>query len=53
MATISAAEYRTFVRNDFYTFMHRAFLELNPRSSFLHNWHHYCPAKFRAVGLTY
>jgi predicted phage terminase large subunit-like protein len=39
MATMSAAEYRTFVRNDFYTFMQRAFLELNPRSSFLDNWH--------------
>ncbi len=39
MATISAAEYQIFVRNDFYTFMHRAFLELNPRSSFLDNWH--------------
>ena len=39
MSTMSAAEYRTFVRNDFYTFMQRAFLELNPRSSFLHSWH--------------
>ena len=39
MPTMSAAEYRTFTRNDFYAFMHRAFLELNPRSSFLHNWH--------------
>jgi len=39
MATISAAEYQIFARNDFYTFMHRAFLELNPRTLFLHNWH--------------
>jgi predicted phage terminase large subunit-like protein len=39
MATMSAAELQIFARNDFYTFMHRAFLELNPRSSFLHNWH--------------
>lgn len=39
MATMSAAEFRTFARHDFYTFMHRAFRELNPRSAFLHNWH--------------
>ncbi len=39
MATMSAAEYQIFTRNDPYTFMHRAFGELNPRSSFLHNWH--------------
>jgi predicted phage terminase large subunit-like protein len=37
--TISAAEYQAFSRNDFYTFTHRAFLELNPRVAFLHNWH--------------
>jgi len=36
---MSAAEYQTFARNDFYTFLHRAFRELNPRSVFLHNWH--------------
>ena len=39
MSTMSAAEYRTFVRNDLYTFMQRAFYELNPRCPFLHNWH--------------
>ena len=39
MATMSAAEYQTFTRQDFYTFLHRAFRELNPRSAFLHNWH--------------
>jgi predicted phage terminase large subunit-like protein len=39
MATMSAAEFKIFARNDQYTFMHRAFRELNPRSSFLHNWH--------------
>ncbi len=27
---LNAAEYISFSRNDFYTFMHRAFLELNP-----------------------
>jgi hypothetical protein len=37
--TISVAEYKAFARNDFHTFMHRAFRELNPKSSFLHNWH--------------
>ena len=37
--TMSAAEYKVFARHDFHTFMHRAFRELNPRSSFLHNWH--------------
>jgi len=37
--TISAAEYRVFSRNDFYTFMHRSFRELNPRMPFKHNWH--------------
>ena len=39
MATMSASEFQSFARNDFHTFMHRAFLELNPRSTFLHNWH--------------
>ena len=39
MSTISAAEYRAFSRCDFYTFMHRAFRELNPQVRFLHNWH--------------
>ena len=39
MATMSAAEYQAFARNDFYTFLDRAFRELNPRTSFLHNWH--------------
>lgn len=37
--TLSPREYQTLCRNDFYTFMHRAFLELNPRGEFLHNWH--------------
>ena len=39
MATISTTEYQTFARHDFYTFTHRTFGELNPRSTFLHNWH--------------
>jgi len=37
--TLSAAEYRVMCRNDFYTFMHRAFCELNQDSLFSHNWH--------------
>jgi predicted phage terminase large subunit-like protein len=36
---LSAAEYEVICRGDFYTFMHRSFLELNPDSSFSHNWH--------------
>ena len=39
MATISGPEYMAFSRLDFYTFMNRAFLELNPQVRFLHNWH--------------
>ena len=39
MATMSAAEYQIFARNDLCTFIHRTFRELNPRTSFLHNWH--------------
>ncbi len=39
MPKISAAEYMAFTRHDFYTFMHRAFCELNPSVPFLHNWH--------------
>jgi len=39
MVKISEAEYMTFVRKDFYTFMHRAFRELNPSVPFLYNWH--------------
>jgi predicted phage terminase large subunit-like protein len=36
---ISLAEYDVITRNDFYTFIHRAFRELNPRVQFLPNWH--------------
>jgi predicted phage terminase large subunit-like protein len=39
MATLSATEYQAFARNDLYTFMHRAFLELNPTTPLLHTWH--------------
>src|SRR5262249_53886370 len=36
---LSVDEYRVLTRRDFYTFMHRAFRELNPRVPFLPNWH--------------
>jgi predicted phage terminase large subunit-like protein len=36
---LSPVEYQAIVRNDFSTFMHRSFLELNPQVPFLHNWH--------------
>jgi len=36
---ISLAEYRAALRTDFYFFMMRCFSELNPRASFLANWH--------------
>lgn len=36
--TLSAAEYQAMCRNDFYTFMHRAFCELNRDAVFSHNW---------------
>src|SRR5512139_3800223 len=39
MAEISTAEYRAILRRDFYTFLMRAFLELNPKADFLPNWH--------------
>src|SRR4051794_35535445 len=39
MATLTANEYQAFARNDLYTFMHRAFRELNPTTPFLHTWH--------------
>ncbi len=37
--SLSPSAYRAFCRHAFYTFMHRAFLELNPRTQFLHTWH--------------
>jgi predicted phage terminase large subunit-like protein len=36
---LSPGEYLAISRQDFYTFTHRAFLELNPQIRFLHNWH--------------
>jgi hypothetical protein len=37
--TINPHEYQALCRQDFYTFMHRAFGELNPKVQFSHNWH--------------
>jgi predicted phage terminase large subunit-like protein len=37
--TINPHEYRALCRQDFYTFMHRSFGELNPNVQFSHNWH--------------
>ena len=36
---LTAAEYRTFLRQDLYTFTQRSFYELNPDTPFLPNWH--------------
>ncbi len=39
MKSLSANEYVTILRNDFYTFMERSFYQLNPDVRFMHNWH--------------
>jgi predicted phage terminase large subunit-like protein len=39
MSLLTAEEYRTVLRQDFYTFLHRGFYELNPQTVFLPNWH--------------
>ena len=33
------SDYRLLLQNDFHLFLHRAFCELNPRTTFLDNWH--------------
>ena len=38
-ACLSPEEYRLLLQNDFHTFPHRSFCELNPRVPFLDNWH--------------
>lgn len=35
MVTLTTNEYQAFARNDLYTFIHRAFRELNPTTPFL------------------
>ena len=37
--TLNPAEYQALLRGDFATFIHRAFVELNPRDAFLPNFH--------------
>jgi hypothetical protein len=37
--TLTPAEYRASLRHDFSAFIHRAFLDLNPSTDYLHNWH--------------
>lgn len=39
MTSFSPQEFRALLRQDFYSFMHRSFGELNPGTTFLHNWH--------------
>jgi predicted phage terminase large subunit-like protein len=39
MKNLSANDYATILRNDFYTFMERSFYQLNPDVRFMHNWH--------------
>jgi predicted phage terminase large subunit-like protein len=39
MSSISKAEYRALLRNDFSTFVHRSFRELNPSVQFMPTWH--------------
>lgn len=38
-ASLAESDYRLLLRNDFHAFLHRSFCELNPRTSFLDNWH--------------
>jgi hypothetical protein len=39
MNNFSPAEYRALLRNDFSTFVHRSFRELNPSVPFMPTWH--------------
>ena len=36
---ISPQEYQALLRKDFYSFIERAFYEINPETQFLPNWH--------------
>jgi predicted phage terminase large subunit-like protein len=36
---ITPAEYRAFLRHDFYAFIERCYLQLNPNTEFFPNWH--------------
>src|SRR6185437_15327826 len=39
MKHLKKSEFRALLRSDPYAFMQRAFYELNPTATFLHNWH--------------
>jgi hypothetical protein len=39
MKISTPAQYSAILKGDFAGFTHRAFVELNPATSFLHNWH--------------
>ena len=39
MAPSPANMYTDLLRHDLYSFIHRSFLELNPQTQFLSNWH--------------
>jgi predicted phage terminase large subunit-like protein len=39
MISLAPHEYRTILRSDFYSFIHRCFHELYPQATFLANWH--------------
>ena len=38
-ASLSPSEYQMLLRNDLSGFIQRSFLELNPSTAYLHNWH--------------
>lgn len=37
--TVTTDQYRALLRRDFYSFLQRSFMELNPQTDFAHNWH--------------
>lgn len=39
MSNFALQQYREILRRDFYAFTHRAFLELNPQTKLIPNWH--------------
>src|SRR5215469_12813585 len=39
MTDITPEQYRAMLRRDYYTFLCRSFLELNPSTEFARNWH--------------
>jgi predicted phage terminase large subunit-like protein len=39
LPALEAQDYRLLLQDDFHSFLHRSFSELNPRTPFLDNWH--------------